>query len=108
MCTTFFYPSSVYIVCVEYDFSVNTYTPEVHNNKFCDLHMYPNCYLDCWPRSQAFREEREGLVHTVCACVNFMNAHVLKYCGRVYGNSLKLTHAVSETEYYARVYESDI
>ena len=79
MCTTFFYPSSVYIVCVEYDFSVN-------NNIFCDLHMYPNCYLDCWPRSQAFREEREGLVHTVCTCVNFMNmnimnAHVVKIVG---------------------------
>ena len=86
-------------------FSVNTYTPEVHNNIFCDLHMYPNCYLDCWPRSQAFREEREGLVHTVCAC---MNAHVVKHCGRVYGNGLKLTHAVSETENYARVYESDV
>ena len=96
MCTTFFYPSSVYIVCVEYDFSVNTYTPEVHNNKFSDLHMCPNCYLDCSPRSQAFCEEREGLVHTVCTCVNFMNAHVVKYCERVYGNSLKLTHAVSE------------
>ena len=83
MCTTFFYPSSVYIVCVEYDFSVNTYTPEVHNNKFCDLHMYPNRYLDCWPRSQAFREERDGLVHNVFACVNFMNAHVMKNCGNV-------------------------
>ena len=59
-------------------------------------------YLDCWPHSQAFREEREGLVHTVCACVYVMN------CGRVYGNGLKLTHAVSETENYARVYESDV
>ena len=29
-------------------------------------------------------------------------------CGRVYGNGLKLTHAVSETENYARVYESDV
>ena len=32
-----------------------------------------------------------------------MNAHVMKNCGRVYGNGLKLTHAVSEMENYARV-----
>ena len=25
--------------------------------------------------------EREGLIHTVCACVNFMNAHVMKIVG---------------------------
>ena len=66
------------------------------------------CYLDCWPHSQAFRDEREGIVHTVCACVNFMNAHVMKNCGRVYGNGLKRTHAVFETENCARVYKSDI
>ena len=46
--------------------------------------------------------------YTLCVCVNFMNAHVMKNCGRVYGNGLKLTHAVSETENYARVYESDV
>ena len=40
--------------------------------------------------------------------MNFMNVHVMKNCGRVYGNGLKLTHAVSETENYARVYESDV
>ena len=40
--------------------------------------------------------------------MNFMNAHVMKNCGRVYGNGIKLTRAVSEMGNYARVYESDV
>ena len=35
----------------------------------------------------------------------FYECHVMKNCGRVYGNGLK---PVSETENYARVYESDV